>query len=432
MDELIADLPEQHAPQPVGRSSPRLIEAERRQVELRAVTLDELIGPDHLARLVWEMVQRFDLTPLLEAIAAREGTAGRPQTDPAILVALWLYATLDGVGSARELARLCEQHHAYRWLCGGVSMNHHSLSDFRVAHTDWLDAQLTRGMASLLQAGEIDLASVAQDGLRVRAAAGSGSFRRKARLEQFLEAAKARVAALKAELPADSKARTRRQAAAERAARERLQRVEAALAAIPKAEAAKKRNKGDPAKARVSTTDAEARVMKMPDGGFRPAFNVQLAAETKYGLVAAVMVSNSGGDASALDGMHAKVSEAYGRVPSNWLADGGFISAAGIEAVSTRGSAVHLPLSSMLADSGNAAVKAWRERMASATGRAIYRLRPQTIEWVNAGARERGFYGVKLRGLVKVRAAALWQALAHNVACVLRIPALEAVAWKAA
>lgn len=262
MTDLLLDTPEQRVAKPAGRGAPRLVQAERRQVELRAVSLDELIGQDHLVRLVWQMVQRFDLRPLLDQVDAREGTPGHPQTDPAILVSLWLYATLDGVGSARALARLCEQHHAYRWLCGGVGINHHTLSYFRVAHADWLDGELSRGLASLLAAGEVSLDSVAHDGLRVRAAAGGSSFRRKPRLEQFLAAAKARVAALKTELTSDPDRRTRREAAAARAARERLARVEAALAAIPEAAARKKRNKGKPEQARVSTTDAEARVMK--------------------------------------------------------------------------------------------------------------------------------------------------------------------------
>ena len=216
------------------RGAARLREAERRQTELRAITLDELIGPDHLARLVWDMVGRFDLTLLLDAIDAREGRPGHPQTDPRILVSLWLYATLDGVGSARELERLCEQHAAYRWLCGGVSVNHHTLSDFRVAHTAWLDGELVRSIAALLAAGSIDLHTVAQDGLRVRAAAGKSSFRRKPRLEEFARIARERVARLKAEVAADPKAaRTRREAAQARAAQERLDRLEAALAAMP-------------------------------------------------------------------------------------------------------------------------------------------------------------------------------------------------------
>jgi transposase len=427
--ELFADLPEQSTPQPSNRGEPRLLRAERQQVELRAATLDELIEPDHLARLVWNLVQRFDFAPLLNAVEAREGTPGRPQTDPAILVALWLYATLEGVGSARELARLCEQHAAYRWLCGGVGINHHTLSDFRLAHADWLDAQLVSGVYGLMAAGEIDLATVAQDGMRVRAAAGSSSFRRAPRLERLRAQAEQRVAALKSELNSDPKRRTRQEAAKERAARERLARVEAAIAAMPEAEQRKKRNKGDPAQARASTTDAEARVMHMPDHGFRPAYNVQFAAETQHGLVTAVAVDTSGGDQAALEPVHAKLTENYGRAPDNYLVDGGFVSQEGIETLTARGSQVHAPVVPALDKRDSAALAAWRALMQSEAGKKLYRLRAQTIEWVNAGARNRDLHAVNVRGKAKVRAAVLWQALAHNVQCILRVPRLRELAW---
>jgi transposase len=395
-------------------------------MELRPMSLDELIGEDHLARLVWHIVSQFDLSPLLEQVCAREGAPGHPQTDPHILVALWLYATLDGVGSARALARLCEQHHAYRWLCGGVSMNHHTLSDFRVAHAGWLDAELARGIAGLLAAGQISLSSVAQDGLRVRAAAGSSSFRREPRLRALLTLAQDRVAQLKAQVAADPAAhKDRRQAAVERAARERLERVQKALDGLADAQARKKRNKGKPEDARVSTTDAEARVMKMPDGGFRPAFNVQFAAETQHGLVVGVDVGNSGADQDALDPMHCKVAAAYGRAPANWLVDGGYVSQVGIENVAERGSKVYAPLS-QLHDNVSKPICAWRKRMRGKAGKKLYRLRGQTIEWVNAGARRRGLYSVVVRGMEKVRAVALWQAMAHNVSRILAIPDLKA------
>jgi transposase len=430
MPLLLDDLPAQPAPIAQGRGAPRLLRAERRQVELRAITLDELIAPDHVVRLIWQIVQRFDLQSLIEPVAAREGRPGRPQSDPAVLVALWLYATLEGVGSARELARLCHQHHAYRWLCGGISVNYHSLSDFRLAHSGWLDDELARGLAGLMASGAVTLETVAQDGLRVRAAAGSSSFRRKPRLEMLLAAAQQRVQTLKARLAHVAQdRRSRQQAAEERAARERLARVEAALAAMPQAEARKQRNKGKAEEARVSVTDAEAHVMKMPDGGFRPAYNVQFAAETQHGLVAAVAVTTSGADQDALEEVHAQVMDRHGQAPANWLADGGYVSQEGIETVSERGSHLHAPVASTLAKRDSPALRAWRERMASQAGQALFRLRGQVIEWVNAGARNRGFYGVMVRGAAKVRTLALWQALAHNVSRVLATPKLRAVAW---
>jgi len=233
-----------------------------------------------------------------------------------------------------------------------------------------------------------------------------------------------------ADVPPDR--RTRKQAASERAARERLARVEAALAALPEARARKKRNKGKPDQARVSTTDAEAHVMKMPDGGFRPAYNVQFAAETRHGLVAAVAVTTSGADQDALEDMHAQVISHYQRVPANWLVDGGYVSQDGIETVTERGSDLHAPVGTTLAKRDSPALRGWRTRMASEIGKALYALRARTIEWVNAGARKRGLYGVTVRGVEKVRALALWHALAHNVERVLRTSVLHPLAWAAA
>jgi transposase len=132
--------------------------------------------------------------------SGRSKEAWCPVIAPEILLALWLYATLDGVGSAREIVRLTEAHDAYRWLCGGVQVNHHTVSDFRKDHGEALDELLSVIIASLMAAGVVKLKQVAQDGIRVRASAGAGSFRRKEKLEGYLEAARSEVARLKAEL----------------------------------------------------------------------------------------------------------------------------------------------------------------------------------------------------------------------------------------
>lgn len=309
----------------LGPSKPRLMHAQRHQVELRPVELDALLAPDHPARSVWAFVQMLDLEALYAQVKSVEGSAGAPAVDPAIPMALWLWATIDGVGSAREIDRLCERDHAYQWLCGGVGMNHHSLADFRTAHTRWLDEQLTRCIAALMERRLVTLDVVSQDGLRVRAAAKASSFRRKQRLLELHAAAREQVQALKAELDADAGASSRRkQAARERAVRERAQRLEQALDTLDKIEqgaldkvrdkaqarsartksgkSRQKRRHGEHTnhadadagagnaasvaevkqnkrrkktkQTRVSATDPEARVMKMADGGFRPAFNV--------------------------------------------------------------------------------------------------------------------------------------------------------------
>ena len=176
--------------------------AERRQVAPRAVSLDQLVPAEHRVRQVWAFAEGLDLAPLYARIKAVEGACGHPPADPRLLVALWLWATLDGVGSARELARRCGEHLAYQWLCGGVGVNHKTLGDFRVAHGALLERLLTDGFAALLRAGIASLERVAQDGMRIRAGAGAASFRRRSSLEGCRRAAQARVAQLRAELDA--------------------------------------------------------------------------------------------------------------------------------------------------------------------------------------------------------------------------------------
>src|SRR6266481_9422961 len=184
---LFGELPEQiGAKREAGVGAPRLWEPERDAIELRAMCLDSLIGADHPARLIWAYVLRLDLRELEDEIKAREGVPGHPAITPRLLLALWLYATSEGVVSARLLARLCESHDAYRWLCGGVSVNHHTLADFRVGHGELLNRLLTENVATLAACGVIDLDKLSQDGVRVRASAGATSYRRRATLEDHL------------------------------------------------------------------------------------------------------------------------------------------------------------------------------------------------------------------------------------------------------
>ncbi len=237
--------------------APRLQRPNRRQLELRPSDLESLLPPEHRARIVWEFVEGLDLSPLYEKIRAGEGHAGRSPVDPAIHMALWLYATVEGVGSARAVARLCQEHDAYRWICGGVSVNYHSVADFRVDHAEFLDTVLTESVAALMAEDLVDLNRVAQDGVRVRASAGASSFRRKKTLEECLKEAEEQVETLRKELEEDPGLHSRRgQAARERAAQERKERIAKALAHIPDAESKKKAKDKD--KARVSTTDPEA------------------------------------------------------------------------------------------------------------------------------------------------------------------------------
>jgi transposase len=441
---------------PCGEAPARVMWPQRHQVELRPVDLDALLAPDHAARTVWAFVQTMDLAPLYARIKSVAGRGGAPAIDPAILAALWLWATIDGVGSAREVDRLCERDDAYRWICGGVGVNYHSLADFRTLHEAWLDAQLTRSIAALMDRRLVTLNAVAQDGLRVRAHAKASSFRRREKLAELLAQAQQQVQALKRELTEDAGASARRkQAATERAAREREQRLVAAVAAMDKLQRkpppepkkpkpSKRRGRGasagtaatgqdtatttpqakPEAEPRVSTTDPEARVMKMADGGFRPAFNAQLAVDADTQLIAAVAITHSGSDMGQMSPMHQNIQQRYATTPEHWLADGGFTKLQAIDELTARGTQPVLPPArsrnpgiDCLApkDTDSPAQAQWRDFMRSDFAKALYVQRGATVECANAQLRRRGLQRFNVCGIVKARAVLLWHALAHNL-----------------
>src|SRR5208282_3557352 len=164
-----------------------------------------------------------------EPIKAREGLAGRDATDPRLLVALWLYACIRGIGSARELARRCEESAPFRWLCGGVGVNHRLLSDFRSDHGAALDQLFTQVIASLVEQDVVKVSRVSQDGVRVRVSAGAGSFRREERLQKLLSEARQHVEELRRQVDSPEYARL----TARRAAEEKQARLEQAIAQLP-------------------------------------------------------------------------------------------------------------------------------------------------------------------------------------------------------
>jgi transposase len=450
-DGLLFDLGEpvtKPAPEPAGVPTPRLRLAERTQGEIRTASVDELLPADHQVRVVWTYVCELDLTALLQEIKAVPGQPGRDATDPRILMALWLFATIDGVGSARTLDGLCREHLAYQWLCGGVSLNYHTLADFRSQHTAILDELLTDSVATMLHENLITLKQIAQDGMRVRASAGASSFRREPTLTECLEEAKAQVQALKNQLDENSQAASRRQQAARvRAARERQERIEQALAErqklVEKREQQRQEKgvKFDPTKLRASTTDPEAARMKMPDGGTRPAYNVQFATTVEGGAIVGVDVSAIGSDGGQMQPMLEQIETRYQEKPEQMLVDGGFTTLDDIEQAEQAGINVLGPIKNEESKKAKGedpyqpkkkdgpGVAAWRQRMGTEAAKELYKQRAATAEWANAGARQRGMYQVTVRGQQKVLAVALLQALVHNL---LRTVALRAAKQAAA
>lgn len=431
-ETLFGDLPEVEAVSREWSGSPRLREPVRDQVELRAVDLEALLPAEHPARVIWAYVERLDLSVLEETVRARAHGPGQAPVSPRLQLALWLFATSQGVGSARALARLCESHDAYRWLCGGVSVNYHSLSEFRTAHPELLEQLLVEHVASLSVAGVIDLDEVVQDGVRVRASAGTSSFRRRKKLHKELKKAKRLVEHLRQENDDDPDASNKRiRAAEDRVAREREARVAAALEQLAEIEAHRARrgreNRNNKKKGskrsepRASTTDPQARVMKMADGGFRPAYNCQVASVAEGQIAVNVDVTNVGSDRGLMRPMQQQLAGLYG-CAERYLVDGGFNKNEDIEWAATQGIKVYCPPANSKhrtdpyaprPDDGPG-IAAWRRRMKSPHGKSVYKRRAPG-ECINARFRNWGLRQFTVRGREKVLTVLRWFALANNV-----------------
>lgn len=415
-----------------GMEPPRLRKPDRTQVLLRPCSLEELLAPEHEFRTLWAVVLKLDLSRFYEPLCCRGSTPGRGATDPQLLVSLWLGAATRGVSSARELDGLCREDDAFKWLCGGVSMNYHTLSDFRVDHGKALDELFTNVLAMLIAHDLVSVERITQDGLRVRASAGLNSFKKAEKLSAALEAAKAQVQALKAQAeaetnkPDDQKRSARKQAAQERAARDRQERIERAMGQMPELERIKNNRHGKQTgqPARASMTDAEARKMKMPDGGFRPAYNVQLAADTDSRAILAVQVSNQGTDQPHSEPVRQEVERRTGQTVREHLIDGGFVKLDAIERAEASGVKIYAPPKETQArpdpytpvpgDSDE--IVQWRQRMKTSEAKEIYKERASTSETINADVRcHRGLSQFLVRGTDKVLCVALWSALAYNL-----------------
>ncbi len=429
--------------EPYRDAQPRLHSPDRQQL-VSAMTIDELLEGDHPARAVWSYVEKLDLTLLYDRIRARGRFAGRPAIDPRLLVALWLYATLTGFTSAREIADLCRRYDPFRWLCGGVSVNHHTLSDFRTDHPEFLEQLLKQSVEVLRQQGLVDLDRVAQDGMRVRASAGAASFRRRETLERLLEEAQAEVRRLRQQLAAnaadpaapqgvttgqasaDEPAPSRQQqAAAMRHAEERLERVQQALERMPEMEA--KIEPGEDKEARVSTTDPQATVMKMGDGGYRPAYNIEYSTTCRGLATVGVGVLTVGSDAGQLPPMLDQIEKRFGQRPKAALVDGRVVSLKEIEQLQggKKRCKVYAPVSKPKKEgvdryapkaTDSEEVAEWRQRMGTEEAKTIYKQRAATAEYVNAQARNHGLGQLTVRGIGKVKAIATWFAVALNMA----------------
>jgi transposase len=426
---------------PDGSAPPRLHSPNRQQL-LSPKLIDDLLEPDHPARAVWSYVEKLDLSPLYDRIRARGSLAGRPAIDPRLLVAVWLYATLSGFRSAREVAELCVHFDPFIWLVGGVSVNYHTLADFRTDNPEFIAQLLTQSVERLRQQGLIDLDRIAQDGMRVRASAGAASFHRRETLERHLQEAQAEVQRLEqnreaaaSDPAASQEVASEQMAAAEppspqqaaatmRHAKERLERIEQALERMPEMEA--KIKPGEDKEPRVSTTDPQATVMKMADGGFRPAYNIQYATACDGQVIEGVDVVTQGTDQGQLPIMLGQIETRFGECPKKALVDGGFVNQKDIAHVQgEKECKVYAPVPKPKKEgvdphapkaTDSEEVAEWRQRMGTAEAKETYKDRAATAECVNAQARNRGLQQLTVRGIEKVKAVVTWFAIAHNMA----------------
>jgi transposase len=437
--EFLFDIPKHALPETSSDSygKVRLQYANRVQVEMKMSCLDDLLIIDHPVRRIWEYLEGIDLSQKLKNIKSVEGNAGRPAIDPRILVALWLYATVQGIGSAYVIAQYTKEHLAFQWICGGVPVERRTISQFRIDNGELFENLLAQGIVILIKAGAVTLEEVAQDGLRVRASTGSGSFRRESTIEELYTAAKQRIQELKNESKEDiNSCRTRQETDKKRGIQDRLDRLNRAKEEFEKytenANEMRKRhkkkviNEEEKQEIRISTTDPEARKMKMADGGFRPAYNFQVAVDTAKNLIIGTDVVNAGTDGGQMLQMYDAIKAKLGKSPKNYLVDGGFKSKSDVEHMTRDGCTIFMPVQEHSKKgkienpyepkpNETEAMDHLRIRMGQESAKKAYKRRAATVELVNANLRKMNLYQITVRGLKKAKTIANMFAVTYNM-----------------
>jgi transposase len=415
----------------------RIRRADREQYEFKTECIDDLIAQDHRARDVWEYVSSMNLDCFHDEIRVTEYSPGPGTLDPKIAMSLWLFAALNGIVSARELERLCQEHHAYIWICGGASVNHHTLSDFKRSNPQKFMSVLQGSIAIMWKTGAFHPDEITQDGTRIKANAGSSSFKREETLEDYLLKAESLIKRLEEELKANPAAYSLRQKAAkERSARERKERIEKAKSELSeykktRTEAGKRSHHSlsteEESKMKISITDPECRKMKMGTGGFRPAYNVQFATSTKGRVVVGVEVVNTQ-DPGTMVPMIKQVCKNLASIgcpmPSKWIADGIYANKSDVNLTAEYFKDIDLyapPMGNQYVDGlserkgDSPAMSKLRKRMSTKEGKEIYNKRCSTAEFTNAVVKNRGMFETLTRGLNKVTNMALIYAVMHNM-----------------
>ena len=415
--------------------------AVRNQHELPVSTIDDRVAQDHPVRAIEAVVYGLDLGVVEGAIESNSIDGGRPAVDPKILLTLWIWAVSQGESLASEIARRTETDDVYRWICGGVRMCRRTIREFRKKASPLLESVFEQVVGSLMSEGLIDLQQIAQDGTRVRASSGADSFRRMVTLEVLIEKARAHLKEVLAQPHDPSRSLTAKRAS-ERGARERVERIERALARAKALSAKKPDDDLESKKApRASTSDPDATRMKMGDAGHRPGYNMQLATVTDgTGAIVGVTVTNRGNDFGEIGPMLDQIEARTGVRPNEALVDGGYVKKEDIQAVEESGTKVYAPAPKTKADPDKRTVKErspelarFYARIESEEGKAIYAKRGEVAELANAHAKTRfGLSQMVMRGLKGALTMSLLVVLTNDVMVLIRERASRAEASRGA
>src|ERR1700684_1768592 len=317
----------------ITNKQPLIRHVNRRQMSWRAVDVERLIEEEHLARAIWELIGRLDLSSFYASIESSAAEGGRPAFAPQLLISLWVYAYSQGIGSAREVARRCEYDPAFQWLTGLLEVNYHTLADFRVEKQKELDELFTQVLAALSKEGLITLEQVMQDGTKIKALASSRSYRQEETIREHLKRAQRRVAEMGD--PRNEESSPKAKQAQARARREQQERLESALEELQKWQA---RKSGEKAKkeTRVSTANPQARVMHQPDGGLALSYNAQISTDAAHGLIVGVAVTQEPNDSGQLLPAVDRLEQRLEKKPQQMVADSGYTTRENIEKMAGR------------------------------------------------------------------------------------------------
>ncbi len=423
----------------------------RNQIEFKIESLDSSLPLDHDARTIWKFVNLLDLSKAEEAIASLKDYSGRPTIHPKIIISLWIYGISKGIVSGRKIAENCKDHRGFAWICGGISIGHHVLSNFRSKHCELFEDLVVQTISILVSEELIELKEVAQDGVKINANASKESFRRKPTLKKKKAAImknKAEIIKYIQELEDQQKKglllkeekRKKKRELTEALKKEK--RINETLKELENFKNQKNKNRSkhknkklsnkEVRKLRSSTTDPESRKMRMADGSFKAAYNFQIATEVNSELALGVRGTQNGTDGGEMLLMYQHLMDKHGKTIKSYIVDDGYTNISDVQALYEQGTHVYMPtegkskskrekiLSEDYKGESEAAIE-WVKRMETEEAKEIYKKRIRVSETINAYFRNHGLGQMLVRGLRKSAGVVNLFCLAYNMTIIERL-----------